>query len=866
MTGTQVAADWAWISKDPQAGIGYGILATSRGDVDFGPFTGRYVPGVPSSTAAPDAADAPPWITFGPFATTRPDEILMTVSVRERSPERDHAGRPVWPQKLLVMRFAELAKAGASYQTTAAAAFGAEIPAPEQATLPLDIAEQPLDELIRVIEAYGFERLAPLAAALLEGPVAVAGAGHLERGQRLALLDAVAALLPYGFRADLSVSSVVDNTSKHGIRLSFADFVNDGQQLLPLAGPAGPRTEPGQRYLEMLRMKERTPGLVTLVRYLWDARAPYSFAKPGIAMTVLMDLDFYGAFKREAKQGPVSLAMLRKFLADPAAAKRAWSGFDGVTRDNTLASYLPGCDVKAAEVVIPCWDFLGDDVIRLINAGLDDGSLDRALWCLRTAGPVEDRLLGDLLVPGEEVHRQRAAMLTELLMRRDAPPPDDFRYTCDQLRYDGATAWQARLVRDLLLRELSAEEPSDRGRAWAWVWWLCESKFTARKWQRPEWVAALDLVVFDPPPQQARAGVRSLVLGDVRWALVLLRLASQSRCLRDLVDAAHQQFTELAARIPGPPKPGSIGAMLGRELDHDLWPLDVQPGAVASIDVARVLLGGQPADFPGDQAGKLIDGYLAGLGSALALDATRPRLAELEASFLQRAVPGEPPGELTASGAGLLNAWAADPRLMPDLIAYIAGLHPGAYPYHPDLTGEFWDVLRRHPVLAGYAAGNQLITVAQEALRDPRAALRRPLTEDGVRSTPLARACFNARRAGLSADGMLRALARARAEALGAGPLDDVLREFQTLLHREYRAQQPPDRDVEDSSEQDLFECYRLITRGALGDSFAGVFREHLDDRLGGEIRARQRILQENRPAAHSTHRDKLPRLSRRGR
>ena len=62
------------------------------------------------------------------------------------------------------------------------------------------------------------------------------------------------------------------------------------------------------------------------------------------------------------------------------------------------------------------------------------------------------------------------------------PPPNQFRYTCDQLRYDDAAGWQACLIRDLLLRELATERPADRGKAWAWVWWLCESAFTTTKW------------------------------------------------------------------------------------------------------------------------------------------------------------------------------------------------------------------------------------------------------------------------------------------------------------------------------------------------------------------------------------------------
>lgn len=864
MTATRVAADWAWISKDLQVGIGYSVLATSRADVDFGPFVGRYVPGSPSSTVPPGAPDAPPWVTFGPV-TARADDGLMTVSVREQWRERDHAGRPVWPQKLLVIRYAELAKANASYQTISRAAVGTKIPDIEHTTLPLDVDEQPLDELERIIRAYGFEQLAALAAAVLEGPVAIAGAGRLVREQRLGVLDAVAALLPYGFRADLSASSVVDNTSRHGIRLVFADFAQDDQRLLPLRGRGpDPSTERGRHYLRTLGEKQDTPGISTLVRHMWDAKGPYSFEKPGLAVTILVDLDFYEAFERDAAQGPVPVGLLRKFLADPAAAERAWARFDSPVREYSLAAYLPGCDPEAADAVISCWHFLGPDVSRLINRSLDSGGLGFAQWCLATAGPAEDRMLGDLLVPeqvvaDQEARRHRAGILVDLLRQREPPPPGELPYTCNQLRYDDMTAWQACLVRDLLLRELATDGPANRGKAWAWVWWLCESAFSSRR-PRPEWIAALDFVASDQPSPEAVTGVRSLIKVDARWALVLLRLASQTGCLPGLLGAAHQQLIELAARISRPLKPGSAFAHLAVELDRDLWALDVQPEAVASLDVARGLLGGEPRDFPDQAPAGVLDGYLTRVGSVLELEVVQPRQAEIEDWFLHRAVPGQVPGELTAGGVALLNAWAGDAQRRPALLGYLARLDSEAYPYHQDLSETFWDALLQHETLAGYAAGNQVTKAAKEAVRQPGAALRRPLAEDAVMSTALARACFKARRAGLPVDGMVGALARAQAGEIGAERLDDVLREFQALLFREYVSAPEAGPDPGEASEQDLFESYRLIVAGALGDPFAEVFRSHLEGRLNHEIWARQWALHNILPARR---RRWVPRLRR---
>ena len=188
MPGSQVVADWAWISKDPAAGIGYSVLKASTADVDFGAIMGRYVPGSPSSVMPESAPDTPPWVTFGPVAVSR-DDVLMSVSVRDPWRDRDHAGRPVWPQRLLVTRFGALATADASYQTVWEAVRDVQVQDHDAAPLALTIRPQLREELLPVIEEYGFDRLAILAAALLEGPIAIADGSHLPRERRLAVLE-----------------------------------------------------------------------------------------------------------------------------------------------------------------------------------------------------------------------------------------------------------------------------------------------------------------------------------------------------------------------------------------------------------------------------------------------------------------------------------------------------------------------------------------------------------------------------------------------------------------------------------------------------------------------------------------------------
>ena len=661
MSGGSIAAQWAWISKDPDAGIGYSVLATSDCDTDFGPFIGRYVSGSPSSTARPDAPDAPPWVTFGPVATER-NEILISVSVRDPWQERDHAGRPIWPQRLFIIPFADLAAADASYQTVWEVAREAAVPATDRMPLHLGVKRQPLGELTQTIKRHGFEQLAQLAAAVLEGHVAVAEAAALQREERLAVLDAVAALLPYGLRADLSVSSSVDNTATHGIRLVFAHFGNSSQQLLSLRDPRPSlRNDIARRYLETLREKKRRVGLEAVLGHLWFAKRPHLFDDPRNALAVLDDLDFYGSVGRAFRDGRATKEQFLKFFADQAAAQRYWPDMSQEARENAISPVLTHRDVTAASAVFSCWEIVADDVTRLINRHLDAGGVEDAAWCLKAArvtpgGATEDRLLGDLLVPEQQIaadrQQQRIAMLVELLQRHEVPAPGEFRYTCDALRYGDHTEWQAHLVRELLVREAAAE--TGKQRALAWVRWLSRSEFAA-DWRRPSWIAALDCVLPAPAGDEAVESLRSMITRDVAWAAVLLRLAEPTGCLPSLLEQADRQLVELAAALSPPFKPGGPVSMLRDELHASLWALDVRPGTVASIDVARVLLGGEPRDFPSDLNQQALDRYGDGLGFAFALDAVKPRRAQgrVRARCLVWQVlfphpPSEPRGRLSS--------------------------------------------------------------------------------------------------------------------------------------------------------------------------------------------------------------------------
>ncbi|HLK79677.1 MAG TPA: hypothetical protein VKU77_39260 [Streptosporangiaceae bacterium] len=873
MTETQISTDWAWISKDPAEGIGYGVLRTSAASVDFRPFIGRYVSGSPSSTTAPDAPDAPPWVTFGPDASG-PDGILMSVSVQDRWQERDHVGRPVWPQRLFVMRFADLAAARASYQTMWAAVRDVQVSGQDPAPLPITVSGQVPGMLAATIERYGLAQLGAVAAALLDDPVAVSDAATLPRDERLRVLDAIAALLPYGFRADLSVSSVVDNTVKHEIRLAFADYPRAGQQLLSLRTPAPPlRSQLARRYLAILTEKADTRGLQAVLDHLWTFRRPYSFARPGIALPKLSELDFYGGFSRALHAGRASREEVLKFFADPVQAREYWADFDPRLREEAISPYLADRDDTVMGAVLYSWDFTGNDVAKVVNHHLDAGGAGFGLWCLAAArglpadrrGPdfadtVADQLLGKMLIPVGLLAKDRSrriATLVQLLGQCPVPGPGEFRYTCDELRFGDLRGWQAHLVRELLAREAAGAGAGPADRAGPWVRWLCASPFSA-SWERPSWIAALDFML-SPAADLAAVSVRSVIRQDAAWAAVLVQLASGFRCFNRLLETAERDLIELAAP-PAAVQPGSPGAALRGELDRNLWALHVRPATVAAVDVVLVLLGGTPRNLAGELTEAELDGYGDGLGPAL--DLIAPQRAAVEEAFLGHVISGEPSARLDNAGIWLLNTWATDPDRVTGLGDFIAAQKPAARPYDENLSDAYWDALARHPLLADYAATQRLVTATRESARAPQTAFHRRVTDYGITNTPLARACFRARCAGLRPVGLVGALAKGGAARIAPAQLDDVLSELRELLTCHYASAPGPEGVTAPGprqlAETDVLECQALIVWGALGETYGEQFRLHLIERLRPEGLIQRRLVKILRKARRKRSRGTL--------
>jgi hypothetical protein len=312
-----ITAEWAWISKEPGSREDYGILACSAGHADTGGLAAAYVTGVPSSSLPADAPVAAPWVAFGPHLAPT-GRLTLSIAIQDPWENQDQAGRPIWPRRLFVCHYDEVAASRPSYQALWESVTHQKLPRADRHPVPLTISPDLPGRVLSVIGHIGLDRVAAITTTLLDRHVAVTGTEHLRLSDasapvdRLGVLDAIVALLPFGFRAGLSASSAVDNTVAHRIRLTLASYANDAQQAVDLRGDAvAPRSDVARDYLALLLDRERREGLPTIIAYLRDATAACGFDHPEDALRILAKLNRPRRGKGTVKAGAESTEAVR---------------------------------------------------------------------------------------------------------------------------------------------------------------------------------------------------------------------------------------------------------------------------------------------------------------------------------------------------------------------------------------------------------------------------------------------------------------------------------------------------------------------------------------------------------------------------
>ncbi|MDG9710477.1 hypothetical protein [Streptomyces sp. DH10] len=271
------------------------------------------------------APDALPWVAFlGSIEAGGPVTGLVETTW---SGGRDATGRISYSARLLLLDWQPTSDAELTWSSLYTAALDTEWPTMDSEVghpphIVLDAAPTMVAKLARYIENdIGFEWAARSAALLLEGrhvaitlPPEHAG---LSAVTRVAVLDGICALLPYGSRAWLSAATWAGHGADHELRLTFALRPRGSQCHAVLAGqpPQEPGTSQGRAYLaELLRLR-RKKGTEAVLTHLLSHRTPLTAHDSEQALRHLQDLDLPAVVMGGIERGTSLLRDVARLLS-----------------------------------------------------------------------------------------------------------------------------------------------------------------------------------------------------------------------------------------------------------------------------------------------------------------------------------------------------------------------------------------------------------------------------------------------------------------------------------------------------------------------------------------------------------------------
>ncbi len=209
----KIGFEWALEGKHPGSFDDYELLDHSRRRLDtriFQEIRSRYVTGISPQL---------PQVTIARAKTGQDEQVVryVVLAIQNWSEHRDGTNRRIAHTRWFYVPYEQLIEHPVTYE----ALYGAFAALPTE----LDPAAPPtvdVPALDPLTLSPGGDALSTAALLMTGRPVCVVGAERVEMLERLRFLDTVAALLPYGMRANLTATTWISSTAEHRIRLSFA--------------------------------------------------------------------------------------------------------------------------------------------------------------------------------------------------------------------------------------------------------------------------------------------------------------------------------------------------------------------------------------------------------------------------------------------------------------------------------------------------------------------------------------------------------------------------------------------------------------------------------------------------------------------
>ncbi len=266
---TGITAEWALWGKPAGSSEDYEVLDASPGRLDrptFAKIILRYGSGASGmSGKLPQVTTS--WVGGG-------RDTYLGIAIQDWSDRVDGARRRIAETRYYCVPYDQAARLPASYE----ALYDALVPHRLPVDGPIELSVPTLDSA-HIVDSVD-ETAMNAAALLLTGKyLCVLQGDHIDLTERLRFLDAVAALLPYGFRTKLTTSTLTSSAANHRIRLSFATNARTDSNTIPWKGrPGVPLDGLAGRYLELLN---RHPDTSELIDGLARMKEPLSFMESG---------------------------------------------------------------------------------------------------------------------------------------------------------------------------------------------------------------------------------------------------------------------------------------------------------------------------------------------------------------------------------------------------------------------------------------------------------------------------------------------------------------------------------------------------------------------------------------------------------
>ncbi|MEU3891831.1 hypothetical protein [Streptomyces sp. NPDC029041] len=312
----RLAAHWAVLGKHPGQVMGYEVLDGSLPPDRAESYLWAAATGTPESR---EPAAALPWRVFLGSVRTDPTPVCATVETTWDG-SRDGTGAPSYTWRLFLLDWSQAGAARLTWSALDQALPHDGQPPTSGRPVPLSPPRPQAGQLAAQAEELGFEWTARVAALLLDNRrvaiVPPSGTTLPEVTERVRVLDAVCALLPYGCRAWLSGATWAGQ-SDHALRLVFTATPKTGQvEVWPGTGsPPDPQGTAARTYLsELLRLRAKPRPTAELVEHLLGWTEVIPVQNPAEALRALRDADLLDSVIEAVRQGRGDLHDVQRLL------------------------------------------------------------------------------------------------------------------------------------------------------------------------------------------------------------------------------------------------------------------------------------------------------------------------------------------------------------------------------------------------------------------------------------------------------------------------------------------------------------------------------------------------------------------------